>query len=1250
MSSTLNVITFNVRGLGHPIKRKRVLTFLKKEKVDIAFLQETHLSKEEHKKLKRDWVRQVYFSSFTSNKRGTAILIHKRIPFIFKEQYRDLGGRQILIKGMLYGQELTLLNVYAPNEDNPKFMMDIISLFNQYNTDFGIVAGDFNCHMDSNLDKSSTTLSNPNASKTLRLASADIGLVDVWRELNPTRKDYTFYSARHKSYSRLDLFFLPQDHLSSIVSCDIGPILISDHSPVYLRLSLPQQTNQNKQWRFNASLLTDREACKNVRKWLEQYRQDNVSSPVTPAVMWDAAKAVIRGQLISYASAKKKSITKQAEQFKKELIDLEQCHKQSPTEENLRKLYAARTNLNLIQTEHIKKLLFFTKQKYHEYGNKLSKFLAYQLKKERAESTIKCTRNEAGQLKYDTQSIKSSFLDFYTQLYASENPFATDIHRFLEKISLLSISEDEKEQLSAPFTPEEVLQAIKSMPSGKTPGLDGYSVEFYKAFWVQIEPLFMPMVTDFFENGVLPDTMKTAIISLIHKKDKDAAECASYHPISLLPVDFKILSKLIAHRLEDLLPQIINPDQSGFMKARYASDNIRRLLNIIDHSSLHNRTALLLSLDAEKAFDRVEWSYLFAVLEKFNLGEKCIRWVRTMYSNPQAQICINGTLTEKFDLFRGCRQGCPLSPFLFNLAIEPLAEAIQANEEIAGINIGKTQNKISLYADDIILYLTSPEQSIPAILDLITKFGTISGYKINLTKSIALLINSSVSNRLKAISPFTWAQSSFKYLGVNVALKLKDLYLINYIPLLKKIKEELEHWKLLPISFLGRTNVIKMNVLPRFSYLFQSLPCYLDKTFFKSVNKMLTSFIWKNSSPRIAFKTLTKSREKGGLAIPDLQRYYWAAQTKNIISWVQRRNSAVWIDIEEELCTPISTTLLPFINNIKVLHQITKTYVVYNTLRAWQDTNKFCGNFGKISRLSPLSLNPDLPSSIGGSLFAEWRSNGIYQLQQLFDGDMLKSFAVLMSEYEIPKRDFYKYLQIRHLINTLKGEKCLSLGLTNLEEILVKSTSLKGKISEIYSTLLDHYSSSLTPLRNIWQKDMGCAFDDDQWDTICQNVFSSLSCNKIIEQNYKFMHRMYLTPLRLSKMFPNSSPRCHRCKTCKGSIMHVFWECRKLKHFWKAVHDLTVKIVETPLDITPTLYLFGTELDKTLDTTCRKRIILMSYIAKKCILLNWKQQRPPSFNLFKQILNETSRLEQRTYVLKNKWDAFRKIWEPLMDL
>lgn len=103
-----------------------------------------------------------------------------------------------------------------------------------------------------------------------------------------------------------------------------------------------------------------------------------------------------------------------------------------------------------------------------------------------------------------------------------------------------------------------------------------------------------------------------------------------------------------------------------------------------------------------------------------------------MYSKPQAQICVNGTLSEKFGLYRGCRQGCPLSPFLFNLVIEPFAEAIRVSEEISGIDIGRTENRISLYADDIILYLTNTERSIPAVLDLINKFGRISGYKINL--------------------------------------------------------------------------------------------------------------------------------------------------------------------------------------------------------------------------------------------------------------------------------------------------------------------------------------------------------------------------------------------------------------------------------------------------------------------------------------------------------------------------------------
>lgn len=198
-----------------------------------------------------------------------------------------------------------------------------------------------------------------------------------------------------------------------------------------------------------------------------------------------------------------------------------------------------------------------------------------------------------------------------------------------------------------------------------------------------------------------------------------------------------------------------------------------------------------------------------------------MHWVDKIHvycSNSQAHICENVTLSDKFGLHRGCRQGCSLFPFLFNLAIEPLSEAIRISNKISGIGIGKMENRISLHADDIILYLSNSESSIPVVLDLINEFGSISGYRINLSKSNAFLLNMPISSKLKSILPFSWAQTGFKYLEVNVSPKLKDLFCMNYPSLLKKIKEDLELWNLLPISLLERNNVIKMNILPRLNF------------------------------------------------------------------------------------------------------------------------------------------------------------------------------------------------------------------------------------------------------------------------------------------------------------------------------------------------------------------------------------------------------------------------------------------------
>lgn len=181
------------------------------------------------------------------------------------------------------------------------------------------------------------------------------------------------------------------------------------------------------------------------------------------------------------------------------------------------------------------------------------------------------------------------------------------------------------------------------------------------------------MFTESFDRSLLPPTLTQAFISLLAKKDKDPTLCESYRPISLLNVDFKILAKALALCLETTLPSVISDDQSGFIQKRNSFHNVRRLFNVIYTSTRSDAQEMIVSLDTEKAFDRVEWTYLFATMQRFGFSPSFVSWVRLLYSSPSASVCSNNVHSSYFRLQRGTQQGCPLSPLLFVIAIEPLA-------------------------------------------------------------------------------------------------------------------------------------------------------------------------------------------------------------------------------------------------------------------------------------------------------------------------------------------------------------------------------------------------------------------------------------------------------------------------------------------------------------------------------------------------------------------------------------------------
>ncbi len=228
------------------------------------------------------------------------------------------------------------------------------------------------------------------------------------------------------------------------------------------------------------------------------------------------------------------------------------------------------------------------------------------------------------------------------------------------------------------------------------------------------------------ETQTLPDSFSMALITVVHKKNKNPPKCSSYRPISLLNTDFKIISKALTNRLNRFLPKLINIDQTGFINKRLATDNLRRLFNIIHLANARSDPTIALSLDAEKAFDCLEWPYLLKVLDSFGFSASFINWVKTLYHKPQAKIATNGITSTPITLQRSSRQGCPLSAGLFVLALEPLAQAVRQDPDIKGIKVVYSTHKISLFADDVVLCLSDLARSLAKLQVLLESYSILS--------------------------------------------------------------------------------------------------------------------------------------------------------------------------------------------------------------------------------------------------------------------------------------------------------------------------------------------------------------------------------------------------------------------------------------------------------------------------------------------------------------------------------------------
>ena len=234
---------------------------------------------------------------------------------------------------------------------------------------------------------------------------------------------------------------------------------------------------------------------------------------------------------------------------------------------------------------------------------------------------------------HNPEHILEEMRNFYENLFKERDSISIEETTFKDiEEKLLKLNEEDKAEIEAEISLEELKLVVMKSKNNKSPGPDGYTNEFFKLFWPNIKTLLLQLLNSYRTKGYLNSAQLAGTITCIPKGGKIRNNLKNWRPITLLNSIYKFFSSLIAYRIKKILPKLINPDQKGFIDGRFIGENSRLMYDIIEECSHKNIKGLIILIDFEKAFDSISWNFISKTLNIFNFGTNTIKWINSLQS------------------------------------------------------------------------------------------------------------------------------------------------------------------------------------------------------------------------------------------------------------------------------------------------------------------------------------------------------------------------------------------------------------------------------------------------------------------------------------------------------------------------------------------------------------------------------------------------------------------------------------------